>query len=259
MHHSAHQDHAHHDVSLIAGHAAGDLSDFDTVAAAALLSSCTSCTEIHRDLVAIASATRALPRTAHAPRDFRLSPEQAEHLQRGSWLRTLLRPFASARSATRPMAAAFTSVGLAGVLVAVVVPSLIGGLGGAASAPSRDSATFGPMAGGPASTQAPAAPAADSAAPEAAGATFRVQAAAGGGSSDDANIVQNGGDSGMEVAVGGQSTDNGLGELSGAQNYDGGERPADTSPVNLLFIGSLALLAVGIALFGLRFAARRLR
>jgi hypothetical protein len=38
-----------------------------------------------------------------------------------------------------------------------------------------------------------------------------------------------------------------------------GNRLSTTAPPNPVLIGSLALLAVGILLFGLRFAARRVR
>src|SRR5262245_63268823 len=83
-----------------------------------LIGACTSCADLRRDLVAIAAATRALPTRAVAPRDFRLTPAQAASLRRGGWLGSLLRPFAAPRSAVRPMAMAFTSLGLAGLLVA---------------------------------------------------------------------------------------------------------------------------------------------
>lgn len=245
MHHSAHPDHARHDLSLIAGHAAGDLSNPDSAAAAAaLLSSCTACAEAHRDLVAISSATRALPRTARAPRDFRLTVEQAERLQRGSWLRSILRPFASARSATRPLAAAFTSVGVAGLLVATIVPGLLGGV---ASAPQRDSVQVGAGA-----TYAPAI------APEAAGPTGGALGAAGGPTTEAG--VKGAGDSGMYVAIGGESTGGDAAGKGGDTDADEDIRlAAEAAQVNLLLAGSLGLLAVGIALFGLRLAARRLR
>jgi hypothetical protein len=248
MHHSAHGEHARHDLQLIAGHAAGDLSNLDTAAAAELLAHCTDCAEIHRDLVAISVATRALPRTASAPRDFQISAEQADRLQRGSWLRTLLRPFASARSSTRPMAAAFTSLGVVGLLVATIVPGL---LGGAASAPARD----GGFGAGGASTQAPAY------APEAAGPTNAPQAAPGvvAASADSVDVKQ-AEDSGMSVALGGQtgSTTSTGGEGNAADDGNGRLTEASSS-LNPLMLGSLGLLALGLALFGLRFAARRLR
>jgi hypothetical protein len=235
MHHSARADdarHPHHDVLLIARHAAGDLSNLDTAAATTLLSSCTECADLHRDLVAISAATRGLPRQAHAPRDFRITSEQATRLHRGSWLRSLLRPFASARSATRPMAAALTSAGVAGLLVATFVPVF---LGGTASAPTG----AGALAAAP--TQAPvAAPAGPQA-----GAPGAAAASVGG------DVVKDAEGSGMEIAIDdGQPTEN---------RDDAGQRLAISQPPNLLVVGSLGLLALGLALFGLRFAARRLR
>ena len=235
MHHSAHPDHARHDLALIAGHAAGDLSNLDTGAVAALLSTCSTCAEVHRDLVAIASATRDLPRAARAPRDFRLTPDQAARLRRGSWLGSLLRPFASARSAIRPMAAAFTSVGVAGLLVAVLLPGVLGGLGGAASAPTQQEDS---LYGGAAASQAP----------------VMAPGAAGAASVDpDAEVDAEG--TLMALAAG---------ESQGARDGDpklesGADQRLAAAPPNPLLIGSAGLLALGIALFGLRFAARRLR
>ena len=149
MHHPNHADHTRHDVTLIPGLAAGDLSDSERNRAEALLASCTPCADLHRDVLAIAAATTALPSPAATTRDFRLAPEQAERLRRGSWLRAALRPFGSARSATRPMAAAFTSLGIAGLLVATVLPSLLG------SAASPSFGQQGPGAGAPNATAAP--------------------------------------------------------------------------------------------------------
>lgn len=241
MHSSASLDHARHDLSLIAGHAAGDLSDAQAAAAATLISGCNSCADVHRDLIAISTATRALSRTAHAPRDFRLTTEQAERLRRRSWVRTLLRPFASARSATRPMAAAFTSVGVAGLLVAVFVPGLLGGM---ASGPSAQ--TLEAFA-----TSAPAI------APDAAGPVGGVQGAAGAPTGQPG--AKDAEDSGVYVAIGKESSGGGSsGRDDGAADRDL-ERLSGTAGPNLLVIGSLGLLAFGIALFGLRFAARRLR
>src|SRR6476469_1721729 len=144
MHHSIPAEHAQHDLDLIAGHAAGDLTDTERSRADAQIQSCTSCADLRRDLVAIAVATRTLPAPA-APRDFRLTPAQASRLRSGGWIRSLLRPFAAPRSTVRPMAMAFTSLGLAGLFVANILPSLFGGM--AASAPM-------PAAGQPAATAA---------------------------------------------------------------------------------------------------------
>ena len=239
MHHSAHPDHARHDLALIAGHAASDLANLETAAAEALLSSCNSCAEVHRDLAAIATATRALPRTARSPRDFRLTTDQAERLRRGSWLRGLLRPFGSARSATRPMARAFTSLGMAGLLVAILLPGGIGLMGGAASAPTQRE--VGVDAGAAASY----APAFNAGAPG--GASL--------GASADPDAPMEG-DASIAIAAADETPD----VRDGHTKLDaGGDLLAAETPPNPLLNGSVALLALGLALFGLRFAARRLR
>ncbi len=236
MHHSAHPDHARHDLALIAGHAAGDLANLDIAAVSALLETCGTCAEVHRDLLAIASATRALPRTARSPRDFRLSAEQAERLRRGSWLGSLIRPFASAGSVTRPLARAFTSLGVAGLLVAVLLPGVLGGLGGAASAPTqREDGLFA----GAAASQAPA-----------------VNQGAPGEASVDPDSAVDAEATELAIAVGGESPDVRAGD---PKLESGRDLLAADTPPNPWLIGSVALLALGLALFGLRFAARRLR
>src|SRR5690242_9986148 len=128
MHHSIPAEHARHDVELIAGHAAGELPDPERVRAEALLSSCTTCADLRRELVAIAAATRSLPAQA-SPRDFRLTEAQAASLRRGGWIKSLLRPFAAPGWTPRPMAMAFTSLGLAGLLVANILPALFSSAG----------------------------------------------------------------------------------------------------------------------------------
>jgi hypothetical protein len=253
MHHSSSADHVSHDPSLIAGHAAGDLSDTDRVHADALLSSCTPCSDLRRDLVAIAAATRSLPAPAMPARDFRLQPEQAERLRRGSWLRAALRPFAASGSVVRPMATAFTSLGLAGLLVATVLPSLFGSAG----SPGTQGLGFE-------ATQASAAPAAP--AGTAAGATRQRLVQAGAGSSDDRAGVEGASGSPGYLAVDGKTYGSATDEAVFAAGNDAnteGQRDSAigaTGPaVNPLMAGSLGLLLVGLFLFGLRIAGRRLR
>jgi hypothetical protein len=251
MHHSNPPDHALHELTLIAGHAAGDLSDSERIRADALLRSCTACADLQRDLVAITAATRALPAMAVAPRDFRLAPDQAARLRRGSWLRGLLRPFGAAQSAVRPMAAAFTSLGVAGLLVASILPGM---LGSAASAPAPEQALSG--AGLPAASAA-AQPAAVG---QTAGAGGQLDAA--GHSSPPAR------DYVTQVKGGGSATsapgDVGFGAVASQvpaparTSAEDSSRALSRSP-NPAVVGSFALLGIGLALFGLRFAARRVR
>jgi hypothetical protein len=249
-----HPNHHHHDLLLVAAHAADDLTGPERQRAESLLSTCADCAAVHRDLVSITTASMALPSVASAPRDFRITPEQASRLRRRSWVQTLLGPIAGPRSVARPMATAFTSLGVAGLLIATLLPAGIGALGGsAASAPERDLAQPGAVASaaggafGAAATSAPA-PAAPSTAPDvrpvAGGATTAPEVEF--GSKDGAS-------SPPDVAV-----DGGVdAETPGADDASG--RLASAYPPSPLFVGSLALLALGLLLFGLRFAGRRLR
>ena len=251
MHPTNSADHVSHDLTLIAGHAAGDLPDTDRVHVDALLSRCTPCADLRRDLVAIAAATRALPAPAVPARDFRLAPEQAARLQRGSWLRVALRPFAASGSAVRPMAAGFTSLGLAGLLVATVIPSLLGSPG--AGPDQREggfqAAQASPEAAAPGATQGSVAP----------------QAAK--PSSDRGVHVESGdpdGHGSSEGNSGGVATDAPAVAVAGAATDALVERLSHDSvlvapALNPLIAGSLGLLLVGLLMFGLRFASRRLR
>jgi hypothetical protein len=246
MHHPIHADHAQHDLDLIAGHAAGDLSDTDRASAERLLASCAPCDALQRDLTAIAAATHALPAPAASPRDFQLDPGQAERLLRGSWLRQVLRPF-GARSAVRPMAAAFTSLGIAGLFVATMLP----GIGGFAAGPAAPGSFERDDLTGAQATAAPAAlPAATTGAQAPGASTIRVNAANRSAAPDP--VPTNG-----EVAVAEDATSD-----AGDADTDGEARSPlalSTPPANPLIVGSLALVALGLLLFGLRIAARRLR
>ncbi len=250
-----HPNHPDHDLTLIAGHAAGDLVDTERTRAQTLVDTCTDCAALHRDLISIASATRSLPNLATAPRDYRLSPEQAAQLQGGSWLRRVLAPFGATRSATRPLAATFTSLGIAGLLVATILPGLLGSSPAAApTGAERDIAAIGAGA-----SAAPAAPAATDAA---LGPVSGPGQPASNPTSDLNFGVKDGNTrsgvpktSAPEVAVAGGGI-----ASQGAGNGEDSRVDLDVFyPTNPLLIGSLALLAVGLLLFLLRFAGRRLR
>jgi anti-sigma factor RsiW len=240
-----HPNHPDHDLTFIAAHAAGDLPDSERTRADILLATCVECADVHRDLIAIAAATRSLPNLASAPRDFRLSPEQSARLRRTGFLRTILAPLGATRSATRPLAAAFTSLGIAGLLVATVVPGLMGSAASQAGT-ERDRTNLGAAA----ATSAPAAPPA-----------VPVSGPGQPAASDSAAKP----DSEFGVKDGGSASSVPGGVLSGAATAppqdtieSHSERVAATTP-NPVFIGSLVLLVVGLLLFGLRFAGRRLR
>lgn len=230
--HAQHDQHAQHDLDLVAGFvAATDLTATERKRAQSLVAECAECNALHLDLIGIANATRALP-ARPAPRDFRITVEQAARLRRTSWLGRVLGPLAGARSATRPLAATFTTLGLVGVFVASALPGM---LGGAASMAAPESA------GG---VTAPGAMA--SAAP---GFQFGPMATTG---SEDQTITKDNAGATAEPLVGVTGGGRDLGT-------DSAERLDTISPANPLLLGSFALLAVGLLLFGLRFAGRRLR
>lgn len=249
MQHPIHRNHPDHDPLLISALAAGDLDASERTRATALVDACNACAQLHQDLIAIATATRTLPHVAAAPRDFRLSDAQASRLRRGSWLRTLLAPFSGARSAARPVAAAFTTLGVAGLLVATMLPGMLGSA--ASLAPERDGAVTGAAA---TAAPAPAAPGATAASgpgvvPVAGGQSAGPASTADANyGSKDSTVTQ-----APEVAVGGGSTS------TPAFDFDAIGRLATAEPPSPLLVGSLALLAVGLLLFGLRYAGRRLR
>ena len=235
--------HQTHDHTLIAGLAASDLTGSDLARARSLLDSCTSCVELHADLIAIAAATRALPNLATAPRDFRLDAAQAARLTRRSWLRTILAPFAGARSAARPAAVAFTSLGLVGLLVTASLPGM---LGGATMAPTARDLASGPEA----SLEAVQAPGAGNpgGAPVPAGTDSMF------GGMKDGSSQGTGGDSSEAGGIPSESTAKPATDLGIPTG-----RTSTFSPVSVLLAGSFGLLALGLVLFGLRFAARRIR
>ncbi|MEO5703511.1 MAG: hypothetical protein ABIZ52_00590 [Candidatus Limnocylindrales bacterium] len=246
-----HPNHPDHDLSLIAAHAAGDLIGSERSRGEALLAACKECADVHRDLITIAAATRALPNLATAPRDYRLSQEQAARLHRGSWLRTILGPFGATRSATRPIAAAFTSVGIAGLLVATILPGMLGQAVSAPTSGERDQAAIG--------AEASAGPAAAPAATEAA-----LGPVSGSGGEPAPNPTS--GDVALGVKDGTTATlapefgaVDGLNYETPSTQSENLGRLSEPTPPNLVVIGSLALLAVGVLLFGLRSAGRRLR
>ena len=109
--------HAQHDLLLVASLAAGDLAGADRDHAAAQIASCPDCATVHDDLIAIARATAALP-PAVAPRDFRLSPEQAAALRPVGWRRLVAAIGGSRPLMSRQLGIGLATIGLAGLLSA---------------------------------------------------------------------------------------------------------------------------------------------
>ncbi|HET7182089.1 MAG TPA: hypothetical protein VFI15_07655 [Candidatus Limnocylindrales bacterium] len=147
--------HALHDEELVAALAAGALDGDDEAdersRAKALVDRCPACRAVHDDVAAIGDALHgAATFTAKAPRDFRLSVEDAHRLggtviTRGpvSALGRALAGFA------RPIGASVAAIGLVGVLVGSAFV-------GAAGTPQRNTVDTGSTTAGAASSAAAA-------------------------------------------------------------------------------------------------------
>jgi hypothetical protein len=136
-------DHATHDELLIASLLGRSQDDPDRDRAEILVATCADCAALHRDLVALSAATRTLP-TPPRPRDFTLSPGDAARLRPRGW-RRLIGAFGSSRDVlSRPLAMGLTTLGLVGLLVAVV-PGLLSGQAGAGGISSMQSLAGAPV------------------------------------------------------------------------------------------------------------------
>jgi hypothetical protein len=228
--------HDTHDRLLIAARAAGDLTGRDLDRAELLLAACDHCRTLLAELRAIAEVTRHLPAAPRPPAlDFRLTPDRAASLARGHRWRQFLRPFGrTGIGAVRPLAATFTTLGVAGLLLAAL-PML----------PSAGSATF------------QAVPAGSSEARDADHETFALTMLPSGDLT--------GGPLGLKVrepAVGGapnvaSSDEAALG--AAASGVGTGDGPEGSGGPTSLVILSIGFLGAGLGLFLLRRAAVRLR
>ena len=146
--------HALHDEELVAAFTAGDVDDAaDAERARSFVERCATCREIHDDLVAIRTATKASGTAAQraaargAPRDFRLTAEDAARLRPGGpVVRLAARLGWRARLSLgvaafgRPVGAALATLGIVGLLVGSFALgggpfATMGGAAGASSAP----------------------------------------------------------------------------------------------------------------------------
>jgi hypothetical protein len=252
--------HADHDLELVASILDRSTDEATRTVAGLQVASCDECARLLADLQSISAGLQALPRAIPVPRDFTISPEQAARLRRGNGWRRLLRPFgAQGIPSLQPLAAVLTTLGLAGLLLTSGGSALLGAFSGAASAP-------GSIIGSSVDNQ-PERAATDKAAPTNAAAPGAVLGslasphaatplapAPGSPPAPAAGSPQ--------PALGGAGAPTDLGASSG--NFGAGgpaavppasEPPPAQSPLVIL---SATLLAVGLGLFLLRLAARRL-
>ena len=169
--------HALHDEELVAAYAADDVEDAtDQARARSFIERCSTCRDIHRDLAVIRSATRASgtaserAATMSAPRDFRITAEDAARLLPGSPIAREARRLGwrarldlGIAAFGRPIGAAMATFGVVGLLIgslalgggpgslfsaqsAGAVPSAGSELTGPAGTPAIDRTQFGPEA-----------------------------------------------------------------------------------------------------------------
>ena len=154
--------HEQHDPILVVSFASGDLSaaDRDHATAQALVGSCAECARLHDDVLAVASATKALPPPVRT-RDFRITNEQAAKLRPAGLRGVPSRLTAPGGLFSRQLGVGLATLGVAGLLFGSLPMHL--GMGGAASAPAASQ----PASGTEQAAQAPAASAPAASAPAA--------------------------------------------------------------------------------------------
>ena len=128
--------HPRHDRILIAA-AVDRGSDIRPSLVRSLLGTCLECARLHADLLALALAL-PIASTPPRPRDFSLTAADAERLRPRGLRRWLGLIGTSRDTLTRPLAIGFTTLGLAGLLVATVPGALPGSGGTSAEAAAGD-------------------------------------------------------------------------------------------------------------------------
>lgn len=261
-----------HDETLIARLAAADLTEPEAAAARELVAACPACAELHADLRSIMAATASLP-APRRTRDFRLTDADATRLRRRGW-RRLLGGFGEPRLAfTKPLATGLVTLGIAG-LVFALAPSFLAtaGLSMTSATAATAAPAFAPAPGdaGAAAgssqqgtkqdTAASAAtsPATSAAGPSTAAAsipvsspTAQVPTVAGSAAPSGAPTALGFGRESASPSPAAAPPDS---NFSAATLGSGATAPAGPSP---LLVASVLLLVTGVALFLLRWAARR--
>jgi anti-sigma factor RsiW len=259
--------HADHDPERIAAAVGASLEPAERRLIDSWLAGCSTCADLHADLLAIVSAERALP-TPSRPRDFQLTPADAHRLRPGGW-RAVLAAIGSSRDAfSKPLAVGLTTLGLAGLLVATV-PSL--GMSGSAATLSTVGAPVDTTKAGDAGTQseqygdgsvfggqdAPPSAAASAAAAEVERASEAPSAIA--APVPGAAAAPDSGSAGPREGTETPAAAEPAGDVDRLAATDaGGPLAGQDGPSTLLLVSSILLLA-GIGLFLARWRARRTR
>lgn len=144
--------HSRHDLELVAAWAAGEATSTDLERAERQLDACDLCVGVARELRAITlalhevPAVEAMPALPAAPRDFRLTAEQAARLRPSVPLgRRTDRIVTAVAALGRPVGASLAALGFVGLLVGATSLGFLGG-GAAASTSAPMAAAANPTA-----------------------------------------------------------------------------------------------------------------
>ena len=262
--------HPAHDTLLVASLVDHSLAAPERAAAQALVASCASCAELHADLLSLRAAARAMPTPAR-PRDYTLNARDASRVGLGGWRRFVAAFGSSREMLTRPIAAGLTTLGLAGLLFAAA-PSFLPGSASATlptrndlavGAPDPTSATTATQdrsglsgLGAGTASRASADTAGGEPQPTAAAASQQPTTHA-----PDVFGADAGGPSsappGAEAVTGSTKAQTGASQAPPALTASDSGLPAAAGP-SMLVVLSAAFLIAGLALFVLRWIARRL-
>lgn len=261
--------HAGHDTLLVASLADHSLGASERAAAEALVAACTACAELHTDLLALRDATRAMPTPARS-RDYALTPEDAARLRRGGWW-GWVRAIGSPRDAfSRPLAVGLTTLGLAGLLLASIpsmyqggatsaILSTVGNRVGDVPAPEVGTDSNGaPIAAPVAGKSAVPAAVASAAPPAPAEATAAPAPAESAPGQDAYGPVQGAGGAAAPPSTADFGVKGGQGTPGRAPDVDAGGAATSPPGVPIVLVASGLFLVAGLALFAIRWTARRL-
>jgi hypothetical protein len=241
------------------------LAPSERATAQVLVDTCDRCAELHADVVTLAAATRAMPTPARS-HDYTLTADQAARLRGSAW-RRFIGVFGSPRDAlSRPLAVGLTTLGIAGLLVASLPSMSFGGASSASGPTAQPGASseagapgFGvpaPAATGVTSVAGDASTAAASAAP---GALAPVAA-----SEPPYRAIQGTGQIPVpspatvvapDINASGKGTGAGAAEAA-PSGLQADSTMAQAATWSLSFV-STVLLVVGLAIFAIRWGARR--
>jgi anti-sigma factor RsiW len=254
-------DHALHDPIMVASLADHSLAEGERAAAEALVASCSTCADLHADLLALRAATREMP-TPERRKDFTLTEGDAARLRSGGWRRFASILGTSRDALSRPLAIGLTTLGLAGLLLTSIPSFML--MGSASSAPMVTiGAPAGDAAGGSSTLQGSAsgesvASAAPLAPPDITGSGSGPSAAApvpaagvADGATPGPDVGFTDGSARAQSGTTGKSSEQSTAaDLIVAQDLGG------ASPVVVI---SAAFLIGGLGLFAMRWTARRYR